>query len=355
ITRACGEWLRERGARPFLFPAMGSHNGGTAEGQRAMIESLGLNEEAMGMPIRASMDVVRIGTVSSGDVWMDRHAFESAGVLVINRVKLHTCFAGPVQSGLTKMIVVGMGKTPSATTFHSVPTPQMKNMLLEMGQMLLDSGKIWAGLAILEDGFDQTAELHALRPSDILRREPEFLDRHRHYFPRLPLDRINVLVVDSIGKTFSGTGMDTNVIGFRGVRDGEDLSSPVIHVIAALSLAEASKGNAIGVGLADFITRRLRDAIDEQKTFLNSFTTGHMGRVKIPPTFGDDEELFTRVAARFGEHSWVIIPNTLHLDTLYASEDLRPALEANPICAIDPEPMELSFKNGRHQLSFGPA
>src|SRR3954462_11176692 len=291
ITRAAGDWLREHGARPFLFPAMGSHNSGTAEGQRAMIESLGISEEAMGMPIRTSMDVVKIGTVSSGDVWMDRHAFESDGVLALNRIKLHTCFAGPVQSGLTKMIVVGMGKTPSATTFHSVPTPQMKDMLLEMGKLVLDSGKIWAGLAILEDGFDKTAELHGVPPADILPREAELIERHRHYFPRLPLDEINVLVIDAISKTFSGTGMDTNVIGFRGCRDGEDLTKPVIHVIAALSLAEASKGNAIGVGLADFITRRLRDAIDEHKTFLNSFTTGHMERIKIPRSEEHTSEL----------------------------------------------------------------
>src|SRR3954453_2222360 len=126
ITRAAGDWLREHGARPFLFPAMGSHNGGTAEGQRAMIESLGISEEAMGMPIRTSMDVVKIGTVSSGDVWMDRHAYESDGVLALNRIKLHTCFSGRVQSGLTKIIVVGMGKTPSASIFRSAPTPQIK-------------------------------------------------------------------------------------------------------------------------------------------------------------------------------------------------------------------------------------
>lgn len=352
ITRAAGELLREHGARPFLFPAMGSHNGGTAEGQREMIESLGLTEKAMGMPIRSSMDVVKIGTVSTGDVWMDRHAYESAGVLVVNRIKLHTCFAGPVQSGLMKMIVVGMGKTPSATTFHSAPTPQMKDMLLEMGQVVLESGKIWAGLAILEDGFDQTAELHAVRPDEIPRCEAQLLEHHRHYFPRLPLEHINVLIVDAIGKTFSGTGMDTNVIGYRGCRDGEDLTSPVVHVIAALSLAEASHGNAIGVGLADFITRRLRDAIDEQKTFLNSFTTGHMGRVKIPATFRDDQELVEKLAWRYGEKGWVFIPNTLHLETLYASEDLRDALEANPICSIDPGPVELKFQNGRHQLGF---
>ncbi|MCC7474127.1 MAG: hypothetical protein IT425_01920 [Pirellulales bacterium] len=374
ITRAAGDWLRDHGARPFLFPAMGSHNGGTAEGQQAMIESLGLTEAAMGIPIRASMDVVKIGEVPDcglriadcgsvnpkseirnpkfNEVWMDRHAHEADGVLVLNRVKLHTCFAGPVQSGLLKMVVVGMGKTPSATTFHSAPTPTMKQMLLDMGQVVLDSGKIWAGLAILEDGFDQTAELHAVRPDDFLRREPQLVERHRGYFPRLPLDHIQVLVVDAIGKTYSGTGMDTNVIGYRGVRDGEDLPTPVIHVIAALSLAEASQGNAIGVGLADFITRRLRDAIDEKKTFLNTFTTGHMGRAKIPVTLRDDEELFYTLAERYGARGWVVIPNTLHLETLYASEDLREELVANSICVIDPETFELTFANGRHKLSF---
>ena len=352
ITKAAGDWLRDHGARPFLFPAMGSHNGGTAEGQRAMIDSLGMTEAAMGMPIRASMDVVKIGTVSTGDVWMDGHAYESDGVLVVNRIKLHTCFAGPVQSGLTKMMVVGMGKTPSATTFHSAPTPQMKNMLLEMGEVVRDSGKIWAGLAILEDGYDQTAELHAMRAADILRVEPKLIERHRHYFPRLPLDHLNVLVVDTIGKNFSGTGMDTNVIGYRGVRDGEDLTKPEIHVIAALALSPQSQGNAIGVGLADFITRHLRDAIDEQKTFLNSFTTGHMGRVKIPVAFRDDEELFERLAGRYGKDGWLIIPNTLHLETLYASPNLRDQLEANPICKVEPEPVEVTFSAGRHRLLF---
>jgi hypothetical protein len=352
ITKAAGDWLRERGARPFLFPAMGSHNGGTAEGQREMIESLGLTEQAMGMPIRATMDVVKLGTVATGDVLMDRHAFESAGVLVVNRVKLHTCFSGPIQSGITKMMVVGMGKIPSAETFHSAPTPVMKDMLLEMGQVVLDSGKIWAGLAILEDGYDQTAKLHALAPDEILTREPLLLERHRHYFPRLPLEDINVLVVGAIGKTYSGTGLDTNVIGYRGVRDGEDLTSPRIRVIAALSLAEASHGNAIGVGLADFITRRLRDAIDEQKTFLNSFTTGHMGRAKIPMTFADDEELVTTIARRYGERRWLFIPNTLHLETLYASADLAEELAAHPLCTVDAETIELTFAQGCHQLAF---
>ena len=187
IVKSCGGWLRERGARPFIVPSMGSHNGATAAGQRAMIESLGITEEAMGMPIRASMDCVRVGSVSTGDVWMDRHCFESAGVLVVNRVKLHTCFSGPVQSGLMKMMVVGMGKIESARTFHSAVPTQMKHMLIEMGNFLLDSGKIWAGLAILEDGFDETAELHAVAACDILPREQELLEVHKTYFPDCPL------------------------------------------------------------------------------------------------------------------------------------------------------------------------
>jgi hypothetical protein len=352
ITRAAGDWLRGRGARPFLVPSMGSHNGATAAGQRQMIEALGLTEQAMGMPIRASMDCVQVGRVTTGEVWMDRHCHEADGVLVLNRIKLHTCFSGPVQSGLVKMMVVGMGKIRSAKTFHSAPTTQMKEMLLEMGQLLLDSGKIWAGLAILEDGFDQTAELHVVRPEDILATEPRLIERHRHYFPQLPIDELNVLVVDSIGKTYSGTGMDTNVLGYRGVRGYEDLAKPNIQIIAALSLAEASQGNAIGVGLADFITQKLRDAIDEQKTFVNVFTTGEMERAKIPATLAGDRELFERLAERYGTQRWMFIPNTLHLGRLYVSADLREEIAAHPRCTVDSEPIELTYTAGRHQLVF---
>ena len=352
IIRATGDWLREQGAEPFLVPAMGSHNGATAAGQQQMIESLGMTEQAMGMPIRASMECVRLASVSTGDVWMDRLCHESAGVLVVNRVKLHTCFSGPVQSGLTKMMVVGMGKIRSAQTFHSAPSEQMKEILMEMGRVLLDSGKILGGLAILEDGFDETAEIHGVPASEILTREPELVTRHRQYFPSLPLDDLNVLVVDEIGKTYSGTGMDTNVIGLRGVKGCEDLDRPRIKIIAALGLAAASQGNAIGVGLADFVTQRLRDAIDEEKTFINVFTTGEMERAKIPATLSSDEVLCEKISERFGATRWLFVPNTLHLAHLYASEDLRDELEAHPLCEVDLDPVQLRFKNGCHQLRF---
>jgi hypothetical protein len=352
IMRAAGEWVRARGARPFVVPCMGSHNGATAAGQRAMIESLGMTEAAMGMEIRTGMDVVRVGETDKGAVYMDRRCFESAGVLVINRVKLHTCFSGPVQSGLVKMMVVGMGKLESAETFHRAPTPVMGEMILRMGKMILDSGKILAALAILEDGFDETAEVHALRPEEILATEPRLLERHRRYFPRLPLDDINVLIVDSIGKTYSGTGMDTNVIGYRGIRGYEDLEKPRIHVIAALSLAEASQGNAIGVGLADFITRRLRDAIDEEKTLINVLTTGDMGRMRIPATFPDDESLVDCLERRFGSHRWVFISDTFRLDQFYVTEDLASELESHPLCEVEARSHLLSFEKGRHTLRF---
>jgi len=352
IIGTVGAWLKERGAKPFIIPAMGSHNGATAEGQRRMLESLGITEAATGMEIRASMDVVRLGSVPTGDVYMDRHAYESAGVMVVNRLKLHTVFSGPFQSGLTKMMVVGMGKINSATTFHSSGASGMRMMLPEMGRLIVGTGKILAGLAILEDGFDRTAEIHALRPGEILEKEPELLERHRRYFPRLPVESVNVLVVDEIGKDFSGSGMDTNVIGYRGIRGHEDLESPRIRVIAALGLSANSHGNALGVGLADFITRRLRDAIDESKTLLNVLTTGEMIRAKIPATMSDDKELVSRVGARFGDRRWVFIPNTLHLETLYVTRDIAEELASNPRCEVSGEPVVLAFSGGRHQLRF---
>jgi len=350
ITKAAGDWLRQNGAKPFLVPSMGSHNGATAEGQQRMIESLGLTRESTGMEIRSSMECVKVGTVESGDVWMDRHCHESAGVLILNRIKLHTCFAGPVQSGLTKMMVVGMGKIRSAETFHSVHPSKMPRILHEMGSLLIQSGKIFSGLGILEDGLDQTAEIHAIPGPKILEQEPALLERHRLYFPALPCEDLEVLVVDEIGKTYSGTGMDTNVIGRRGIHGFQDLTKPRIHVIAALGLSPHAQGNALGVGLADFITRRLREAVDEHKTFTNAYTTGDMQRMALPCTLADDEEALNKIRERYGSRRWMLIPNTLHLEKLYVSEDLAEELRRHPRCRVDPTPVPLRFQSGRLQL-----
>jgi hypothetical protein len=214
----------------------------------------------------------------------------------------------------------------------------------------LDSGRIFAGLGILEDGFDETAELHAIAPADILKREAELLEHHRTYFPRLPVEDLNVLIVDAIGKTYSGTGMDTNVIGRRGLPGFEDLTSPRIRTIGALTLSKSSQGNALGVGNADFITRALRNDIDEYKTLVNTLTTGDMDRAKIPATLADDETMIRTIADRYGEHRWMFIPNTLHLDRLFVSEDLVQELSQHPACRVAPVPTELAFVDGRQRL-----
>ena len=352
ILREVGVWLRSQGAQPFLAPCMGSHNGATAEGQRAMVESLGMTEAATGMPVRSGMETVCVGRTAAGDVRMDRHCFEAAGVVVVNRLKLHTSFSGPYESGLMKMMVVGMGKIRAAGAFHCVPHTEKSAYLAEQGRQVLDTGKILAGLAIIEDGLDQTAELHALRPDEIPGREPALLDRCRAYFPRLPVDQLNVLVVDEIGKNFSGTGMDTNVIGCRGFKREIETLKPEIRVVAALGLSAAAQGNALGVGLADVITRRLRAAIDERKTLVNVLTTGELGRGKIPLTLDDDEVLVRTLQERFGGARWMWIPDTLHLQTLFVTPDLCDELRRHAGCRVEEDPVALAFVNGRHQLRF---
>jgi len=352
ILREVGVWLRAQGAQPFLAPCMGSHNGATAEGQRAMVESLGMTEAATGMPVRSGMEAVCVGRTAAGDVLMDRYCFEAAGVVVVNRLKLHTSFSGPYESGLMKMLVVGMGKIRAAEAFHRVPHTEKSACLAEQGRQVLDTGKILAGLAIIEDGLDQTAELHALRPDEIPVREPALLDRCRAYFPRLPVDQLNVLVVDEIGKNFSGTGMDTNVIGCRGFKREIETLKPEIRVVAALGLSVAAQGNALGVGLADVITRRLRAAIDERKTLVNVLTTGELGRGKIPLTLDDDEVLVRTLQERFGGARWMWIPDTLHLQTLFVTPDLCDELRRHASCRVEAAPVALAFVNGRHQLRF---
>ncbi|MEM6799221.1 MAG: DUF2088 domain-containing protein [Planctomycetota bacterium] len=328
ILHTCGEWLRERGAEPFVVPAMGSHNGATADGQQAMLEGLGMTEAALGMTIRSSMDTVTLANVHNGPVTMDRFAHEAAGVLVVNRVKPHTSFGGPpygehCESGLAKMMTVGLGKVEAARTFHAAPFAEKPGVLRSMAEVVAASDKVWAGLAILEDGYDQTAELHAIPANEIIDREPSLLARHaERYFPKLPVDELNVLVVEQIGKNFSGTGLDTNVIGRRGIADAPALPSPRIESIAALSLSPESQGNAVGVGLCDAITQRLYDAIDFDKTRLNAQTTGDLSKAEPPLVLPDDAAVFEWLRQRHGEERWVVIPNTLELATLRVSEDL---------------------------------
>jgi hypothetical protein len=353
ITKAAGNWLRQQGAEPFLVPCMGSHNGATAAGQQAMVESLGMTEQAMDMPIRSSMEVVKIGETFTGPITVDRNCYEADGVLVLNRIKLHTCFVGPIQSGLMKMMTIGMGKINGARTFHKVPTDQKADAIIALGEAIIGTGKIFAGLGILEDGFDQTAELHALAPEEFITDEPKLLDHYtRDYFPKLPVDELDVLIVDQIGKIFSGLGMDPNVIGRRGIDGVPDFPTPRIGSIAALELTAASQGNALGFGLGDCITQRLYDAIDFEKTRINAETTGDMDRIKMCHVVSDDEDAFDWCGDRSGADRWIVVPNTLHLGSIFASEGLVDELHANPKCSIEATPVEPVFESGRLKLQF---
>ncbi|MEM1305820.1 MAG: hypothetical protein AAGG46_13040, partial [Planctomycetota bacterium] len=215
------------------------------------------------------------------------------------------------------------GKIDGARTFHAAATSEKPRLLAAMAGQLLAAGKVWAGLAILEDGYDQTAELHAVLPSDLLPREFELLAHHaERYFPKLPFDDLNVLVVERIGKNFSGTGMDTNVIGRRGLADAPGPPTPSIGAIAALDLSPESCGNAIGVGLADVVTQRLADAMDRDKTLLNAKTAGGPAKGELPLVLPNDEAVFAWLRERHGEQRWAVIPNTLRLDRLRVSADL---------------------------------
>ena len=368
IFRSVGKWLREHGADPFVAPCMGSHNGGTAEGQQAMLESLGLSEENLEMPIRSSMDVRKIGAIkldgnqSDISVWMDRHCFEATAVLAINRIKLHTSFGGPpygnhCESGLVKMLTVGIGKIEGAKSFHAASTSDKPNVLQLMGEQVLSSGKVWGGLAILEDGYDQTAELHGIVSNEILKREPKLLAHYaKNYYPRLPFENLNSLIVESMGKNYSGTGMDTNILGRRGLEDADDPPSPSIQCVAVLDLTDVSQGNAVGVGLADVITQKLASKINPEKTNLNAMTAGGPAKGVIPHIVPDDEEVYDWVMSQVENTRCVVIPNTLHLDKFYVSLDLVDELQRMNQDAPGrfkmEKPFELHFKAGEHLLEW---
>ncbi|HYG57801.1 MAG TPA: hypothetical protein VD902_07000, partial [Symbiobacteriaceae bacterium] len=328
-------YLRELGAEPVVVAAMGSHGGGTPEGQMAVLESLGITEAAVGAAISTAVDATVIGQTAGGlTVYADAFAARCDGILAINRVKPHTSFHGPLESGLAKMLVVGLGKAPGARQFHSLGAERLSGALADIGRVLLDRLPVLGGVAVLENGREETADLVPVTPGEILDREPELLERARALLPRLPVDALDLLVVEEMGKNFSGTGMDTNVIGrmgIVGVPDGE----PVIARIAVLDLSEASHGNANGMGLADFITRRFQEKIDFAATYLNTLTATFVQRAKMPIALESDRAVLEAALGTLGGPSpdlvrAVQIPNTLMLERFLCSPAVLRELEGHP-------------------------
>jgi hypothetical protein len=338
VTRAAVAWLREAGAEPFVVPAMGSHGGATAAGQVRLLAALGVTEASVGCPIRATMEAVQVGSIADGTpVYMDRHAAEADGVLVINRVKAHTSFHGEIESGLAKMCAVGLGKRQGAETVHRTAVYGLKEQMTPMARVVVERGRVLGGLAIIEDAREQTAELAGLRPEEIGGPgEARLLERSKALMARLPFHQIDVLVVDELGKNISGTGMDTNVIGRMPLPGEPPPASPVISVIVALDLTEQTQGNANGMGLADITTARLASKVDFHATYVNVLTAGLVGLPKggLPitlPTGRDAVATAVRVCGRAdpAEARVVRIRNTLLLEELLVSAPLLDEVAAN--------------------------
>jgi hypothetical protein len=292
ILRACGEAIREAGGDPFVMPAMGSHGGATADGQRDVLASYGITRESVGMPVISSMDVQQIGCIDEMPVFMSTTALEADHVLLVNRVKPHTDFRGPIESGLAKICAIGLGKQRGAQAIHSYGTRGLVELMPRAARCIIDkTEKILGGLAILENPREETADLQFIEPEGIgLDVEEALQVRARSLIGVLPFEALDVLIVDQMGKNISGTGMDTNVIGRMFVPGVAEEPRTRITAVVVLGLTEESHGNAVGVGLADFTTEGFVQQIDWHATYMNSYTsgTGGLQRGRLPTILPND-------------------------------------------------------------------
>jgi hypothetical protein len=317
--------LRSAGAEPVIVPAMGSHGGATAEGQQEILSTYGITEESVGAPIRSSMQVVELEP-AGGPVrcFMDRLAFESDGVLLVNRVKPHTDFHGRWESGLVKMAVIGLGKHCGALEIHRHGIRGLKQYIPEAASRVFASGRILGGLAVVENSRHRAMLIRMLAADRILEDEPELLEIARRHLPALPVEALDLLFIERMGKDVSGVGIDTNVIGRIRIPGQAEPVSPRIRCVVVGDLTDASHGNAVGVGLADVITRRLERKIDWRATRENVITSGFLERGKLPVVAETEEEALA-IGLRScgyipeGRERIVRIADTLHLHEFLAS------------------------------------
>lgn len=335
LLRGTIQGLRDLGAAPFVVPAMGSHGGATAEGQRAMLETLGMTEAAIGAEIRATMETVEVARTDDGmPIYLDRHAAGADRILPVNRVKPHTCFKGPIESGCTKMAVVGFGKQPGAAQIHSCGPTEMRDRLLRGIDALRATGRLLGGVASIESTGGEVVHVHALTAADVGGdAERELTEQARALVPVLPFDDIDVLIVEQGGKDISGTTIDPNVTGRFWVHGLADLDRPRVATIVLLGITENSGGNVLGIGFADFIPASVAKGIDWKKTYVNCFTAGASGvrRSRMPmvlPTEGDCIKAALSMCGRgIDEPKRVVrIRSTLHLTRCWVSDALIPHL-----------------------------
>jgi len=313
--------LKAAGAKPFLLTAMGSHGGATPEGQIEVLHSLGITEESVGAPIEAGMEVETVGYLPDGvEIFLSRVALKADGIFVVGRVKPHTDFKGEIESGLLKMMAIGLGNQKGAEMIHWHRYDGYHRILPEAGRLIAEKTNVVMGLAVLENAHHETAEIHALHPEEFYTEEKRLLEKAKDLLPRLPFDDIDVLVVEEIGKNISGVGMDTNVTGRFWMPGEDDPRAPAVKKLAVLDLTEETHGNAIGIGLADFLAND-RDAI--------------ASAIRISGPIRPEEARVIR------------IKNTQELETLYISEALVDELKGSPMLqkrlVLVEEPREMQF------------
>ncbi|MCW2811467.1 MAG: hypothetical protein JWP61_1925 [Friedmanniella sp.] len=334
IVTAVVEVLLERGARPFVVPAMGSHGGATAEGQRAVLADLGVTEDVVGVPVRPSMETYSLGDVDGLHVHVSREAFDADHVLVVNRLKSHTSFSGSIESGLAKMVAIGLGKQRGAEELHRLGPLRLESRIVAASARIADRLPLLGGLAVTEGRHKEIAGLDFLGPHDIGGAgEAELLTRARAHESRLPFSELDVLVVDAMGKELSGTGMDTNVLGRRMVRGSPEPESTQVTNVVVLSVTPGSEGNAVGLGLADFAPVSVLDDVDLGATYKNALTAGLQGvqRAQIPIVLATDRDAVAAALLTAGvedpaDARVVRIRSTLALDELLVSRNLVDSL-----------------------------
>lgn len=328
MVRATLDVLRDLGTQPAVVAAMGSHGGATSQGQRELLASYGITEEALRVPVLTDMDAVQIGTNSWGEpVWWDKNAFAADAVLTISRVKAHTDFRGTYESGICKMLVIGLGKQVGAGQHHRWGVRGLRDMLIESCKVVLEKTKFVAGLAVLENAREKTGVLKVLHKEELLAEEPKLLVQAKQIMGRLPFEQLDVLVVGELGKNYSGAGLDPNVLGRLFVECSEEFTSPRITRICVLDVSPESHGNAVGVGLADLTTDRLLKAIDPVPFRMNTLTSCFLHRAKLPISLPSDRDcihmsLKTSWVPDWSKMRMAVIPNTLELEDLWVTPAL---------------------------------
>jgi hypothetical protein len=344
--------LRSLGAEPFIVPAMASHGGGTAEGQLRILSSYGVTEENCGCPIRSATEVVRVCDSKLGfPVLFDRNAFEASHVVLCNRVKPHTLFSGPIESGLLKMLMIGLGKRDGAALYHrAILEHGYSAVLEEVGKELLARCRVLAGVALVERGDDETARIEALAPERFFSDEPRLLEMARRWMPHLPFPDVDLLLIDEIGKNVSGSGLDTNVVGRKSSLHRAAGDEPIrVRFIAVRSLTPSTLGNAVGIGVAEFCRSRVLREMDTAATRLNALTAGDLTAAMLPLDYETDAEILAAAVPLIGlrppEQSRILwIHNTLELAEAECSSPLleearrRPDLEV--VSELRPLPLD---------------